>query len=315
MCSGENSLSKVLEFGKKRLDVSVRKRWIGSPLHGLHELVEVAPLESHQRAHAITEVGVQIDTVAIVVVEGTLNWLSKVGVRACTASIVSASAASTSVAGDTITEETVLAGTLETASGVFAGSIGMAIVSRLALLVHLAFVDVNAFAASLVVPVTNGASAFIMSAGGSRWTVLVARGSQGADESVTIVAIGALACVGVGISIGNAVRVLVAFAAWILRDLLADAVVARLVLAAINIVAWIGGLTNAVDVLKAVWTFAHALVVAVGVAVRKSNLATSAGCISAGIDVFLALVTISGVTIVADAVVVLLASDLAVWNA
>lgn len=101
------------------------------------------------------------------------------------------------MASDTITKETVLAGTLETASGVFAASIGMAIVSRLALLVHFAFVEVNAFSAYIVVPVANGASAFIKSAGGSRWTVFVARGSQGADESVTFVAMGALACVGV----------------------------------------------------------------------------------------------------------------------
>lgn len=219
------------------------------------------------------------------------------------------------MASDTITKETVLAGTLETASGVFAASIGMAIVSRLALLVHFAFVEVNAFSAYIVVPVANGASAFIKSAGGSRWTVFVARGSQGADESVTFVAMGALACVGVGISIGNAVRVFVAFAAWILSNLLADAIVAALVLDAFNIVAWIGGLANAVDILKSIWAYAHALVVAVGVAVRKSVFVTIAGCISARIDVFFALVTISGETIVADAVVVLLACNLTVWNA
>ena len=99
------------------------------------------------------------------------------------------------MACDTVTEEAVVAGTLETAGGVLASGIGMTVVSALALLVDLALVEVNAFAASLVVPVTNRASAFAKSAGGSSWAVHVAFFSDGADESVSFVAVGAFACV------------------------------------------------------------------------------------------------------------------------
>jgi len=316
LCSGENSLSKVLEFGKKSLGVSLRKCWIGSPLHFLHELVEVAPLESHQRAHTLAEVGVHVDVGTRVVGERTFNWLAKIGVRACTTIVVvRASAASISVARDTVTKEAVLAGTLETAGGVLASGIGMAVVSALALLVDLALVEVNAFAASLVVPVANGASTFAKSAGSSSWAVLVAFFGDGADESISFVAVGAFACVRISISVGNAVRVGTAFAAWILSDFLADAVVAGLVVAAVNVVAWIGGDAFAIFVLVAIWALAHALVVTVGVSVSEGVFATSAGGISAWIDVHVANVAISLVAIFADAVVVLFAGDLSVWNA
>lgn len=99
------------------------------------------------------------------------------------------------MARDTVTEEAVFAGTLETAGGVLASGIRMAIVSALTLLVDLAFVEVNAFAASLVEPVANRASTFAKTAGGSRWAVLVAFFCDGADESVSFVAKRAFACV------------------------------------------------------------------------------------------------------------------------
>lgn len=57
--------------GKKILGVSLRDCWIGSPLHFLHELVEIAPLESHQRAHTLAKVGVHIDVGTHVVGECT----------------------------------------------------------------------------------------------------------------------------------------------------------------------------------------------------------------------------------------------------
>jgi hypothetical protein len=55
--------------GKKCLGILLIKFWIGSPLHFLHELVKVAPLESHQRAQTIAKVGVHIDVGADVVGE------------------------------------------------------------------------------------------------------------------------------------------------------------------------------------------------------------------------------------------------------
>jgi hypothetical protein len=55
--------------GKKSLGVLLIKCWIGSPLHFIHELVEVAPLESHQRTQTIAKVGVHIDVGAHVVGE------------------------------------------------------------------------------------------------------------------------------------------------------------------------------------------------------------------------------------------------------
>jgi len=63
-----------------------------------------------------------------------------------------------------------------------------------------------------------------------------------------------------------------AFAAWILSNLLADAIVAALVLDAFNIVAWIGGLANAVDILKSIWAYAHALVVAELILLNLNNI-------------------------------------------
>jgi len=192
------------------------------------------------------------------------------------------------MASDTVTEEAIVACALEAAIGVLTGSVGVAVVSHLTVLVHLALVEIDAFASSGIVPVTNGASTFSKSAGSAGWAVRVALFCKSADESVSFVAVGALASVGVGISIGNAVRVLVAFSARVRSDFLADTVVAGLVLAAFNVVAWIGRLAFAVDVLEAVWALAHALFVAVSVRVSESDLATSAGNISAWIDVFLA---------------------------
>ena len=64
------------------------------------------------------------------------------------------------------------------------------------------------------------------------------------------------------ISICNAVRVGATFAAWVLLGFLAYAVVAGLVLAAVNVVAWIGRFALAVDLRKAFWAFTHAQLVA-----------------------------------------------------
>jgi hypothetical protein len=99
------------------------------------------------------------------------------------------------VARDTVTEEAVLAFTLETAGSVLASGIGMAVVSGLTLPSQLALVEVNAFAVCIVEPVAKTARTFAKSAGSSSWTVLVAFFGEGADESVSFVATGAFACV------------------------------------------------------------------------------------------------------------------------